>query len=546
MGNKNKTQNRIVKWLIWTAISSIPALLPIIAIVTVVFILTTASKALPTNIVVNTENNPYYIDGSSTYSNYTNPNMAALWSTYVEAAKWINIKNNISMGQGSPLEVSAPELAAMIKQESSEHNYPMWERSWDRSYGMSQFTDVTWMGKCSYNGVSLYKEGVSDGHKGHWIDYSTVPDWQAVLFNAKKVKSHGGAGMDADNLGLYVTENGKEVIYTFEEYQELYMKTYKQHGFANPEAVRAAAKPINTLSEITVDMALNPKAYKPYNPAKPCGLTEFTEISGYGYANPIESDDSVFTQAKELASSKAAVLKKYPNFDSNEVRRVAFGIYNAGSGNMNNIVNGKGQGAVYAQLVMRNYELACRPAYAALYNSINAANVASGIRIYAGPVSNYKRPKPAEEYANNHPTFRKFITVAEQALGTPYLMDPDRNVNLPGRTFDCSGFVKWAWEQTYGLKRGTAFGGGNAESIYTQCVKVEPKDVRPGDFVFFTGTYAKKSKYNITHITIYTGGMTMLGSGDPNHYGKFTLGKFGVGKFYCFARPKLFAQMPDY
>ena len=78
----------------------------------------------------------------------------------------------------------------------------------------------------------------------------------------------------------------------------------------------------------------------------------------------------------------------------------------------------------------------------------------------------------------------------------------------PGTSFDCSGFVCWVYTHSgvYNLPRTTAGG------IYNQCAMVSPSEARPGDCIFFTGTYASSGP--VSHIGIYVGNGMMIHCGD--------------------------------
>lgn len=69
----------------------------------------------------------------------------------------------------------------------------------------------------------------------------------------------------------------------------------------------------------------------------------------------------------------------------------------------------------------------------------------------------------------------------------------------PSTSFDCSGFVCWVLNKSgaMSIERTTATG------IYNRCTVINKADAKPGDLIFFTGTY--NSPGPISHIGIYVG-----------------------------------------
>ena len=79
----------------------------------------------------------------------------------------------------------------------------------------------------------------------------------------------------------------------------------------------------------------------------------------------------------------------------------------------------------------------------------------------------------------------------------------------PSTSFDCSGFVCWVYTASgvHNLPRTTAQG------IYNQCAIISPSEAKPGDIIFFTGTY--DSPGPVSHVGIYVGDGMMLHCGSP-------------------------------
>ena len=130
---------------------------------------------------------------------------------------------------------------------------------------------------------------------------------------------------------------------------------------------------------------------------------------------------------------------------------------------------------------------------------------------------------PGEAF--NDATFAQLMQEATKYIGFPYQWGG----STPETSFDCSGFVCWVYTHSgvHNLPR------TSAQQIYNQCTPVSKDEVKPGDLVFFTGTY--QSSNPVTHIGIYVGDNQMLHCGDPIGY--TNLGNsYWVKHFYGFGR----------
>lgn len=130
---------------------------------------------------------------------------------------------------------------------------------------------------------------------------------------------------------------------------------------------------------------------------------------------------------------------------------------------------------------------------------------------------------PGEAF--NDATFAQLMQEATKYIGFPYQWGG----STPETSFDCSGFVCWVYTHSgvHNLPRTTA------QQIYNQCTPVSKDEVRPGDLVFFTGTY--QSSNPVTHIGIYVGDNQMLHCGDPIGYANLG-NSYWVKHFYGFGR----------
>lgn len=129
--------------------------------------------------------------------------------------------------------------------------------------------------------------------------------------------------------------------------------------------------------------------------------------------------------------------------------------------------------------------------------------------IYSGnggghdPGSDYTVPGEAL----SDPAFAALIAEAEKYLGYPYVWGG----SSPSTSFDCSGFVCWVYTHSgvHNLPRTTANG------ILNQCARVSSADARPGDLIFFQGTY---NTSGASHVGIYVGNGMMIHCGNPISY----------------------------
>lgn len=146
-----------------------------------------------------------------------------------------------------------------------------------------------------------------------------------------------------------------------------------------------------------------------------------------------------------------------------------------------------------------------------------------GDDIYANPSEGDSYQVPGE--ALSDPSFAALIAEAEKYLGYPYVWGG----SSPSTSFDCSGFVCWVYTASgvHNLPRTTAQG------IYNQCARVSPSDAKPGDIIFFTGTYASSGP--VSHVGIYVGNGMMIHCGSPIQYANIN-SSYWQQHFYAFGR----------
>lgn len=146
-----------------------------------------------------------------------------------------------------------------------------------------------------------------------------------------------------------------------------------------------------------------------------------------------------------------------------------------------------------------------------------------GDDIYANESAGEDYDIPGEALAD--PDFAALITEAEKYLGFPYVWGG----SSPSTSFDCSGFVCYVFSNSgvHNLPRTTAQG------IYNQCAHIAPSEAKPGDIIFFTGTY--DSPGPVSHVGIYVGNNMMIHCGSPIQYVR-TDSSYWTQHFYAFGR----------
>ena len=137
---------------------------------------------------------------------------------------------------------------------------------------------------------------------------------------------------------------------------------------------------------------------------------------------------------------------------------------------------------------------------------------------------------PPDEYTVNSAylsdeTFATLIEEAEKYLNYPYVWGGSN----PDTSFDCSGFVSYVLTNS-GLVNTGRLG---AQGLYNVCTPVSRANAKPGDLVFFVGTYDTPG---VSHVGIYVGDGVMLHCGDPIQYSSINT-SYWQSHFYAFGRP---------
>ena len=119
--------------------------------------------------------------------------------------------------------------------------------------------------------------------------------------------------------------------------------------------------------------------------------------------------------------------------------------------------------------------------------------------------------------------FAAILTEAEKYLGYPYVWGG----SSPSTSFDCSGFVSWVINHS-----GWNMGRLGAQGLCNICTRVSAANVKPGDLVFFQGTYDTPG---VSHVGIYVGDNRMIHCGDPISYANLNT-SYWQSHFYCYGR----------
>ena len=138
-----------------------------------------------------------------------------------------------------------------------------------------------------------------------------------------------------------------------------------------------------------------------------------------------------------------------------------------------------------------------------------------------GEYTNYEIPPEAL----SDERFAAMIAEAEKYLGYPYVWGG----SSPSTSFDCSGFVCWVINHS-GVGN---IGRTTAQGIFNYTTPIAPSEAKPGDIIFFTGTYDSGSA--VSHVGIYVGNGMMIHCGNPISYASVNT-PYWQSHFYSYGR----------
>lgn len=151
-----------------------------------------------------------------------------------------------------------------------------------------------------------------------------------------------------------------------------------------------------------------------------------------------------------------------------------------------------------------------------------------GDNVYANPgvSEEYERYAVPGEYLTDQ-QFSNMLHEAEKYLGYPYVWGG----SSPSTSFDCSGFVSYVINNSgngWNYGRLTANGWKNATA------RVAASDVKPGDLVFFQGTY---NTAGASHVGIVVDPVNkiMIHCGNPIQYASYDTA-YWRAHAYCYGR----------
>ena len=148
-----------------------------------------------------------------------------------------------------------------------------------------------------------------------------------------------------------------------------------------------------------------------------------------------------------------------------------------------------------------------------------------GDRILAGNVAGGGMSYDIPPEALTDERFANMIHEAEKYLGYPYVWGGAS----PSTSFDCSGFVSWVINH---CGNGWNYGRLTADGLRGICTYVSPGDAKPGDLIFFQGTY---NTSGASHVGIYVGNGMMIHCGNPIQYASIET-NYWQQHFMCFGR----------
>ena len=105
-------------------------------------------------------------------------------------------------------------------------------------------------------------------------------------------------------------------------------------------------------------------------------------------------------------------------------------------------------------------------------------------------------------------SFSALMAEATRYIGYPYVWGG----SSPSTSFDCSGFVSWVINN---CGNGWNIGRQTTDGLMGCCSQVSPSDAKPGDLIFFQGTYDTPGA---SHVGIYVGDNMMIHCGNPIQY----------------------------
>ena len=144
----------------------------------------------------------------------------------------------------------------------------------------------------------------------------------------------------------------------------------------------------------------------------------------------------------------------------------------------------------------------------------------------------YAAPQPGDYQDYTVPSeyltdveFGNMLHEAEKYLGYPYVWGG----SSPSTSFDCSGFVSYVINH---CGNGWNVGRQTANGLLNNCTRVSKNNAKPGDLIFFQGTYDTSGA---SHVGIYVGDGMMIHCGNPIQYASYDTA-YWRAHAYCYGR----------
>ena len=147
----------------------------------------------------------------------------------------------------------------------------------------------------------------------------------------------------------------------------------------------------------------------------------------------------------------------------------------------------------------------------------------------------YANPGVSEEYQDydvpaeylTDQQFANMLNEAERYLGYPYVWGG----SSPSTSFDCSGFVSYVINN---CGNGWNYGRLTANGWKNTTARVNARDVKPGDLIFFQGTYDTSGASHVG-IVVDPANKIMIHCGNPIQYASYD-SNYWRQHFYCYGR----------
>ena len=127
------------------------------------------------------------------------------------------------------------------------------------------------------------------------------------------------------------------------------------------------------------------------------------------------------------------------------------------------------------------------------------------------------------EYMENE-RFAKMMKEADKYIGYPYVFGG----TSPYTSFDCSGYVSWVINHS-GWNVGTL----TATQLYGICTPISKATVKPGDLIFFAGTYNSGTLCSHVGIIVDPVNKIMVNAGDPIKYESYDTDYWNSHYYSC-------------